>query len=400
MQRRGADGSFVSFGATPPSVSNLVLEIGASMRGEDRAAFDALTADQRAALGLAPGLSWDDCLTVTRPGADGQPVIFPNRTALEQALGFDYDLVHVFGAVPSTSDQQQMATGGAGYGGSGLTGQFLAGKCGMLFLGRWYLGQVRANAAFDWRLYRIPRWVPYREWARWQRAGMGPGQRDGEWGDREHPDRGYVVSTNTRCTFMSSSARNPAQAFSFLKFIATDADYNRLLLLEDGAGSDYALARDYLGKPDPLVPDEFARRPPEQELGAIRDQVPVACWPWSNYEERSQLDWINLPSWMGRDDLATTQPPGSAADDHPELAAYVHGVVATGGGVLRSQPAVGQALAEQYCGKIKDLAEAAIANDHPPAVAAPSGRTWLLLAVVAVAAGSGLVGLWRKGAHG
>ena len=385
MQRRGPDGRFISFGGTPPSVQDLALEIGASMRGDNSASFAAMTADEKTALGLDPNLSWDDCVCEHRADADGTPVIWPNRAALRQALGFDYDLIHTYGAVPSQSDQQQMASGGGGYGGSGITGAFLAGNCGMLFTGRWYLGQIRANVNFDWHFYRMPRWVPYKEWARWQREGKGPGQRDGAWGDIDHIDRGYLVYFNTRCTFLSSSAKDPEKAFAFLKFIATDPDFNRLLLFEDGAGADYALAKDYLGKPDPLVPDESQHRPPEQELGAIRQQQPAPAWPWVNYDERANIDWNSLPSWMGQDGLETGRAPGTDADAHPELAAFIHH---GGDPTLRSQPAIAAYLADRYCSAITELAGNAIASDHPAAAVPPSNRTWLMILALALIGGA------------
>ncbi len=401
MERRSPDGRFLSYGATPPSVQNVALEIGASMRGESQDDFAKLTPEQRAARGIPPGVDWDDCITINRAGADGKPVVWPNRPALEQALGFSYDLTSVFGAVPSQSDQQQMATGGSGYGGSGLTGQFLSGNCGMLFIGRWYLGQIRANTAFDWRMYRMPRWVPYSEWARWRRAGMGPGQRDGEWGDRPdvgHGDRGYLAYVATRCTFMTSSAKNPRQAASFLKFIAANPDFNRLLLLEDGAGADFALARDYLSKVDPLIPDELKRRPPEQELGAIRNQTPIATWPWGNYDARYNLDNHSLGTWtMSEVDQAPSLAPGTADDDHPELLPFVRGPANP---TLRSQPAVAHDLAERYCTEITKLAETAIANDHPAQATAPTGRTWIMLGLLAVIGAGVGVGRLRRSSRG
>ncbi len=384
MQRHGADGRFVSFGATPPNTEAIAVMIGAGMRGEDRAGFDALDAATKAQRGLA-GLSWDDCVATTSTAATSAtaagstPTIWPNRVAITQALQFSYDLQNVIHAVPSQSDQQQMATGGGAYGGSGLNGQFLAGNCGMLIMGRWYLGQIRANVAFDWRLVRMPRWVPYAEWARWQREGKGPHERDGDWGDREHPDRGYQIQVGTRSTFLSSSARDPRQAFAFLRFIATDPDYNRLILLEDGAGADYAMSVDYMGKLDPLVPDELVKRSPEQELGAIRCQLPLSRWPWPNSNAKATIAWSTLPSWIGRSELATDAlASGAPATDFPELGRF------TGESSMRTSQAVGEGLAKRLCSSLDALAAEGMQMSRIPNAAPPSLRTIACLVAVLV----------------
>ena len=370
MQRRGPDGRFRSFGGSPPEVEEVALMIGAAQRGEDRSAFERLTETEKAAHGVA-GLSWEDCVTAARRSEKGRPVIWPNRTALREALQFCHDLQHVLHAVPTASEQAQMATGAGGYGAQGLAGQFLAGNNGMLIIGRWYLGQVHAHAGFDWRLVRLPRWVPYTEWERWQRAGLAPGERDGAWGDREHPHRGYLLAAGTRATFISSSAKNPRQAFQFLRCLLTDPDYNRLILLEDGAGADRALALSYFAAPDPLVPAEVVNRAPEQELGAVHALAPQARWPWITSGAKGELMSGSLGAWLSR----PSEEGPAAADGAARLTAFGP-FVAT---ISTSSGQAGEQLAQRLVPRLTDLAEEGRQREVLPH---PIGPSWPTTAVM------------------
>lgn len=370
FNRRGPDGRFVSFGGSPPDPWPLIAQVGASMRGTDRAAFEAMREAERAAAGLA-GLSWDECIAPFALRADGSFRAFPNRTAAATALQFIYDIQHAWRAVPTGSDMQQMATGAAGFGGGGLTGQFLAGNAGMMTNGRWYLMQIRANVSFDWRMVRVPRWVPYEEWARWQREGKGPGQRDGAWGDREHPDRGYLVLLNARATFLSGSARDPASAFRFLDMLVRSPDYNRIIMLEDGAGASRRLSLDYLAKPDPLVPAEAVNRTPEQELGAVAVAERRLPWPWSNYERYFNVQWGSLGAWMAsRDHLERAlAAPGARVTEPRELAAVAPGER------FASADGIGAMLVERAAAEIEAAAAEGVRLDQPPRAVGPSWPT-------------------------
>ena len=62
LQQRDEFGTIQSFGATPPKLSQLYLQIGMSMRGNDRAAFEALTKEQRENLHLGD-LSWEAAIS-------------------------------------------------------------------------------------------------------------------------------------------------------------------------------------------------------------------------------------------------------------------------------------------------------------------------------------------------
>jgi ABC-type glycerol-3-phosphate transport system substrate-binding protein len=281
LHRRGDSGRFISFGGAMPEFDILYHQIGASMRGLDRARFDALSPQERAELGIHD-LSWDECTLQYRDDGDGRYTMYPNRAALEQALQYQCDLIATFKGSPSGSDYGQMASGGS-FNGNGNHGQFLSGVLGMHLMGRWFLGQVRAGATFDWRLYRAPRWVPLSEWERWQRERLEPAKRDGEWGEIEHPLRGYTIPLGGRMACISSSSKDPAKAFKFLEFLATNEDFNRILLVEDGMGADMKVAYDYLSRPDPLFPHETINRPVEHELGALSSVYARERWPFTNY---------------------------------------------------------------------------------------------------------------------
>jgi ABC-type glycerol-3-phosphate transport system substrate-binding protein len=375
LNRRGPDGRFLSFGGAAPDSTTLAMSIGAGMRGEDRAAFEALTPEQRSARGLQ-GLDWDSAIApfVKRPDGTLQP--WPNHAAITDALQFVHDIQHAWRAVPTQSDMQQMATGGGGYGGAGVQGQFLAGNAGMMTMGRWYLGQIRANASFDWRMLRMPRWVPYDEWARWQREGKGPGQRDGEWGDVAHPNRGYIAQMNTRCSFLTSSSPDPAKAFRFLEMLIRNQDYTRVILLEDGACASMPMALDYFSKPDPLVPDEIINRAPEHEIAAVSQQAPRPRWPFSNYARYYTIGWSNLAAWMiPRDTLETALKSGKPKIERPELAIYAPGESMT------SVSGIGEDFAGRLNEALDDAGKEGYVLDQP------ARRQWPSLGTLAVFAG-------------
>ena len=368
MQRRGPDGRFLSFGGPPPDPWILAMQVGASQRGEDRAAYES----------NQPALSWDACVAPFAPRPDGSLEPWPNRAALATALQFTYDLQHAWRATPTASDMQQMATGGGGYGGggnaaTGIVGQFLAGNAGMISNGRWYLMHIRANVAFDWRMVRMPRWVPYEEWARWQREGQGPGRRDGAWGDREHPDRGYLVVMNTRSTFISSSARDPDAAFRFLEMLVRNHDYQQIILLEDGASASQRTTMAYVSRPDPLIPDEAVNRPSEHELGAVRGQIGRPRWPFSNSARLDSIRWGSLGAWLGaREPLEQAQATGTSLREVPELAAFAPGER------LASSAQIGEDLAARLVAAMDQAGREGLALDQPPR------RQWASLATLAV----------------
>ncbi len=292
MHRRSASGQFLTFGGASPECDMLYHQIGESMRGESRPAFDALSDRERRERGLE-GLSWDACTQAWQQLPDGSYRPYPNRVALAQALQFDFDLVNTLHGSPSASDLGQMASSGSINGDTGH-GQFVSGQLGMHMTGRWFLGQVRAYANFDWRLYRAPRWVPLEEWQRWQRLGLPPERRDGPWGEQEHPERGYAVPLGGRMACISSSARDPAKAFTFLEFLVTNRDFNHVLLVEDGMGADRGLSLEYLAKPDPLFPHESVHRPIEHELGAVSHTYARDRWPYPNYHLGRDMAYADL----------------------------------------------------------------------------------------------------------
>ncbi len=389
MNRRGPDGRFLSFGGPPPDPWWLAMQVGASMRGEDRTAFDALGEAEKAARGLA-GLGWNDCIAPFKPRPDGTIEPWPNRTALETALQFSYDLQHAWRAVPTSSDMQQMATGGGGYGGTGINGQFLAGTAGMMSMGRWYLMQIRANVSFDWRMVRMPRWVPYDEWGRWQREGKTPGSRDGAWGDREHQDRGYLVVMNTRCTFITSSAKDPAKAFRFLELLIRNQDYQKIILLEDGSSSNMQTTIDYVGQADPLIPDEVVNRTPEQELGAVRNQVGRPRWPFSNYARHENIRGSNLAAWMSkREALDQAIAGGTGLREVPELATIAPDER------FSSSPALGADLAKRVVATMDDAGREGFALDQPPRRQGPSLATAGVFGGLLAIFGMLAFGVWR-----
>jgi ABC-type glycerol-3-phosphate transport system substrate-binding protein len=389
LNRRGADGRFQSFGGPPPDLWQLAMQVGSGMRGEDRAAFEALTPEQKAARGLA-NLSWEDCARPFAPRADGTLEPWPNRAALTTALQFGHDLQHAWRAVPTSSDMQQMATGG-GYAGTGINGQFLAGTAGMMSMGRWYLMQIRANVSFDWRMVRMPRWVPYEAWARWQREGQPPGRRDGEWGDATHPDRGYLVLMNTRSCFLSSSAKDPAKAFRFLEMLIRNQDYQQVILLEDGSSANLATTLDYVSQADPLIPDEVVNRTPEQELGAVRNQVGRPRWPFSNYARHEDIRWSSLAAWMSpREPLEQALAAGTQLKEVPELAAFAPSERFT------SSPVLGQALAARVVTAMDQAGREGFALDQPPRRQGPSLATLGVFGGLAMILGLIAVGAWRE----
>ena len=389
LNRRSADGRFLSFGGPPPDAWPLAMQIGASMRGEDRAVFEAMSDDDRAARGLT-GLSWDECIAPFRMRPDGSVEPWPNRQAFTTALQFGYDLQHAWRAVPTQSDVQQMATGGSGYAGVGVAGQFLAGTSGMMTMGRWYLMQIRANVSFDWRMLRMPRWVPYEEWARWQREGKGPGVRDGAWGDAEHRDCGYLVVMNSRSTFLTSSAKDPATAFRFLELLVRNQDFQKVILLEDGASAGMQTTLEYVGAPDPLIPEEAIHRAPEQELAALANQVSRLRWPFSNFARHEGVRLSNLPAWMGsREPLDNALQAGHDLREYPELAALAPGER------LTSANGVGQALAARAINAIDAVGREGRDLDLPPKRQGPSMATLGVFGGLALIFSWMAFGAWR-----
>jgi ABC-type glycerol-3-phosphate transport system substrate-binding protein len=385
--QRTQGGHPVSFGAAVPDVDALLLQIGLSERGTDRAAFDALTIPERNELGIG-GLSWDDCIRVFAPTADGHGTGFVNHGALEQALQYRYDLVHTMQAAPAPSDVVQMQTMG-GFAGGGPYGMFKAGRLGMLISGRWFIGQVRSDVAFDWRLVRAPRWVPYGEWQRWQAAGLKPGERDGAWGEREHADRGYGTYLGGRLAILSSSAKDPDNAFDFLAFLVTNRDYNQALLAEDGMGADVAMTRDYLARPDPLFPKEAANRTPEHELGSLANLFARDAWPHANSGSGRWILWGDLDAPLDRRDLlADALAHDQRRVDYTPLLGPPE--VAANPDADRSTPAVGHDLGKQALAALDRQMTVGEAIDHP-------GRAPILPLVIFTALYLGAVVLvWRR----
>lgn len=387
LQRKGDDGRFLTFGGQLPNLAQLAVEVGLSQRGEDRAAFDALGAADRERLGIA-GLGWDDCISIFRRGANGEGEAFVNHSALAQALQFRYDMVNALGAAPSPIDANQMQTTG-GWGGGGSSGQFKSGRLGLFICGRWFLCQVRGDVAFDWRMNRLPRWVPYEEWARWEKAGLKPADRDGLWGEREHRMRGYGSYLIGRTSIITSSCRDPESAFAFIAFLVENRDYNHALLVEDGMGANCQMAYDYLGKPDPLFPLESKQRPPEEEMASLANLLPVDMWPYTNSDSATSTINGNIDSDLNRRDLQQAAGAGGTLDYS----------ILTGQAGDTGRLAVGEALAK----RVLDDADRQLALgreiDRPgKPVYAPTMVTWAMLAGVAALVATAVVQLRRKGA--
>ena len=110
MQRRGTSGNFLSFGASQPAIEDLYIQIACRCAASTKA-FDALSDAQRAEQGLT-GLTWEDCVARVSYDAEGKPVFYPNRDAIQQAIQFNYDLQHVVQASPTASDARQMSSSG------------------------------------------------------------------------------------------------------------------------------------------------------------------------------------------------------------------------------------------------------------------------------------------------
>ena len=261
LQQRGEQGNILSFGCMPPNVALLYLQIGHSMRGDDRAAFDALTTAERAERNLGD-LSWDDCTRIFKPRGDGTYELFPNRIALHQAMQLQHDPRHVIAAVPTASDQKQVAQIG-GFGGQGGQGQFRSGTLGMLIEGRWFLGQVRNDTNFDWRLLRIPRWASGHEvWADWEARGLSHRRTGRPLGRSRHGRHAHCAATPTtvasrklgHITKTAADHGRVDESFRFLEFLLTNEDFNHVLLIEDGMGANVATAKEYLAQPGPVIP--------------------------------------------------------------------------------------------------------------------------------------------------
>jgi ABC-type glycerol-3-phosphate transport system substrate-binding protein len=388
MHRRGPSGHFISFGGGEPDFETLHHQIGDSQRGESRAAFERLDADARRRLGVE-GLSWDDCVAAYSPAPGGGWIPFPNRVATEQALQYQHDLVAVIKGVPSPSDANQMATTG-GFAANATYGQFKAGLLGMHISGRWFLGQVRADCAFDWRLLRMPRWVPLEEWERWQREGREPGERDGEWGEREHPLRGFSLPLGGRMAFISSSSRDPAKAFTFLQYLISNQDFNRILLVDDGMGADMRLARDYLSAPDPLFPEEAVNRPVEHELGTLTRLYARDPWPYTNRLLARDQAFADMSASFGQGQVLARALAISG-----ERIVY-HGMQDFFPDQVASTPGVGRALAPLLIAKLQDGLAAGAAIDAPAAVSGPSALTLLVLGTLAAALVALTRTAWRE----
>jgi ABC-type glycerol-3-phosphate transport system substrate-binding protein len=376
--------TFVSFGATEPDVETLMLQIGLSERGEDPARFATLTADERRRLGIA-GLSWDDCVRIFAPSADGVGTGLVNRGALAQALQYRYDLIHVLQGAPSPSDANQMETSG-GFAGGGNFGQFKAGRLGLFICGRWFIGQVRADVGFDWRLVRMPRWVPYDQWRGWQQRNLAPADRDGDWGERDHPLRGFGLYLGGRVAILSSSSRHPEEAFRFLAFLVQNPDYNQALLIEDGMGANLAMTRAYLAHSDPLFPREIANRTPEHELGTLANLFAKDAWPHANAGTGRTLLWANADADLNRGDLLAT---ALAAD--PRRIPYDAAVGDMSATAAVSTPAVGEELARRTVATLDSQLAIGEAIDHP----GRSPFTPFAIAVLIYAACAVAIARWK-----
>lgn len=387
MHRRGEDGRFLTFGAALPEFEELLLQIGLSQRGEDRAAFEALTADRKRELGI-DGLSWDDCITLFRRNPDGSAIAYPNRTAVEQALQYRYDLINVLGAAPSPTDANQMQTTG-GWGGGGASGQFKSGRLGLFICGRWFLCQARGDIAFDWHVFRMPRWVPYDEWARWEKQGLKPEDRDGAWGEKEHPQRGYGSFLGGRTSIITSSCRDPERAFSFLRFLVENRDYNTALLIEDGMGANIQMAYDYLSKPDPLFPREVTQRAPEQEMATLANLLPHDLWPYTNSDTAKNAINSNIDSDLNRRELL--QAPVQPGERTYEYA------VLTGDPTTVGRASVGAILADRVREDADRQLSLGVAIDRPGRPAyAPNAATWTLLMLGIGGLATALIQLRRR----
>ena len=175
----------------------------------------------------------------------------------------------------------------------------------MFLEGRWFLGQVRNDTNFDWRLLRIPRWVPYEVWQDWQQRGLKPEERDGPWGEAEHGDpfRGYANFIGSRKSAITKSAADNDridESFRFLEFLLTNQDFNQVLLIEDGMGANMAAAHQYLAQPDPLFPAEEDRRSAQHELSALERLRPSPLWPYDNFGNTGfqKLNGDLTKSWL------------------------------------------------------------------------------------------------------
>lgn len=391
LHRRGPGGQFTSFGGGLPDLDTLFVQIGASMRGESREAFERLDERQRAALGVG-ALGWDDCVRVCRPEPDGRHTPYPNRAALADALQYLNDLVGTLRGAPSASDAGQVANPG-GFAASNGYGHFSSGLLGLHISGRWFLGQVRAQVNFDWRLYRMPRWVPLAEWERWQRAGLAPADRDGPWGEREHRLRGFALPLGGRVSFISSSCRDPGRAFRFLEYLVTNRDFNRILLVEDGMGASVKAAYDYLSAPDPLFPGETVNRPVEHELGTLERLYARERWPYSNRYLGRDLAVSDLTGAYGQEGLLN-----AALERSPARIPY-DGVRALFPEQRPSSPELGRALAGTLVARLEKGLQDGAALDAPAVAAGPSWATLAFLALTAAFAG-GLLLRRRRGGGG
>ena len=388
LHRRGPGGQFTSFGGALPDLDTLFRQVGESMRGESRAEFERLGPEQRAALGVGT-LAWDDCVRVIRPEADGSHTPYPNRAALAQALQYLTDLVGTLRGAASTSDAGQVANAG-GFAASNGYGHFSSGLLGLHICGRWFLGQVRAQVNFDWRLYRMPRWVPLAEWERWQRAKLAPADRDGPWGEREHRLRGFALPLGGRMAFISSSCRDPQRAFRFLEYLATNQDFNRILLVEDGMGADMKAAYDYLSAPDPLFPSESVNRPVEHELGTLERLYARETWPFTNRILGRDMPLSDLAGTYGQEAALA-----SALEVSPERIAY-NEVRALFPDQRPSSPALGRALADTLVRQLEQGLETGATIDTATTVAGPSWATLAFFAVMAALGGGMLLRRQRR----
>jgi ABC-type glycerol-3-phosphate transport system substrate-binding protein len=386
LERRSDDGRILSFGATPPKIETVAIEIGLSMRGESREQFDRMSAAERHALGI-DGLSWDDCVSVYQRDPAGTMRPFPNRHALTEALQFCYDMVDVLHGSPSSSDLNQMASS-TSFGFESGFGQFTSGMMGMHTTGRWFLGQVRATCAFDWRLVRMPRWVPLSEWQGWQQRGLAPNQRDGAWGEREHPLRGFGLPLGGRMSFISSSSRDPARAFKFLEYLTTNQDFNRILLVEDGMGADMHTALDYLATSDPLFPEEVKNRPVEHELGSLANLYARQMWPYTNHLLGREQAYLDMDSAFSQNEwLERAMHESHARIDYAAASRFFTGTPL-------SCPVVGSVLCDRLVDKFAEGLARGHALDSPPRVQGPSRITLAILTAFAGAIAALGIRMW------
>ncbi len=372
LHRRSPEtGRFLSFGGDTPDRDVLYLQVAYSHRGHDSEEFAAMDAEDRRRLGL-DGLDWESAIAAWQVDDHNAITLYPNRHALQTVFQFNYDLTHVIRGAPSRSDAEQMAVAGGGFAG-GWGNAFKAGTQGMFMTGRWFVGQVRAECGFDWRLLRLPRWVPYEQWQDWQERGLAAEQRDGAWGEQARhealaaaraagadddellhlkiaPLRGYANRLGGRLSFMSSSTppEHREQAFRFLEFLLMNEDFNTVLMVEDGMGADEAVARRYLASVDPNFPEEAANRPVAHELGSLENLHPRPRWPVNNHRTNKRDADNAIGTRLSRVALLQDDQAGD-----PLSYAAFENFFSDEDAIATSRDGIGQLLADHYIDRLQ-----------------------------------------------